>query len=173
MKYQRIYLLGFMGSGKSYVGKKLAALLEWEFLDLDEAIVKDAGMSIPEIFSRLGEGAFREMENNALHQTKQTEKMVIATGGGAPCFFDNIEWINSNGVSVFLSVDPQLLAERLLPERDSRPLIAGKSAPELKHFIEQKLSERAQFYARAHVTFHQSENGDNIAERLQKMIEKL
>ncbi|MEM6726800.1 MAG: shikimate kinase, partial [Bacteroidota bacterium] len=98
----RIYLIGFMGSGKSYYGKHLAEALGYQFVDLDETIEEKSGQSIPEIFSSQGEVAFRQMEQQVVQESTQRSKIVYATGGGAPCFFDNLERMKNGGVVLYL-----------------------------------------------------------------------
>ena len=108
-----IYLIGFMGSGKSHVGKKLAAALYAPHMDLDSLIESSTGMSIKEIFAKHSEAYFRLLERRALHNTAFGPKRIVATGGGAPCFYDNMDWINRHGLAIYLDATPQVLAERL------------------------------------------------------------
>ncbi|MCB0628949.1 MAG: shikimate kinase [Saprospiraceae bacterium] len=153
----RIYLIGFMGSGKTHTGKKLAEELGFLFLDLDLLIEAEAGMDIAEIFEQFGETHFREMERQALHFTADLEEVVISTGGGTPCFFDNIEWMNQHGTCIFLDTPARILAERLLPEREHRPLLRPYDETTLPDFIQSKLEERMYFYRQATIIFSQDE----------------
>ncbi len=149
----RIFLLGFMGSGKSHVGRELAALLKCPFHDLDARIEARAGCAVSEIFATRGEAAFRQMERDALRQLPDEEWSVVATGGGTPCFHDNMDWMNARGLTVFLDASPALLARRLFPERHKRPLIAHlNDMPALTAFIESELNQRRPFYEQAHLT---------------------
>ena len=109
----KIFLLGFMGSGKSYVGKQLAERIGLDFIDLDHWIEEQEGESIAHIFKTKGEIAFREKERDALHEMAAKENLLIACGGGTPCFFDNMEWMKKRGVVVFLQVDEGVLFSRL------------------------------------------------------------
>lgn len=168
----RIYLIGFMGSGKSYFGYQLAELFDYRFIDLDELIEKEAGMDIPAIFSQEGEDGFRQREREALHHTRHCEQTIIACGGGAPCFFDNMAWMNQHGLTIYLEASVQVLVERLLPGREHRPLIAALPEKELHAFIEKKLAGRAPIYRQAQIIFSQSRADDEIAEDLKKTIEQ-
>lgn len=147
----RIYLIGYMGSGKSTVGKGLAKELSLQFIDLDSFIEERNHKTIPEIFASLGENGFRLLEQKALHEVASFENIVIATGGGAPCFFDNMEVINKTGISVYLNGTPQILMDRLRHSKTDRPLINGKSDPELLEFIHDTLEKRNQWYKQARV----------------------
>lgn len=142
----RIYLVGFMGSGKSSLGKRLAKKLDYTFSDIDEEVEALAGISIPDIFLRHGESRFRQLEKEALHQTVHFHKAVIATGGGTPCFFDNMEFINTHGVSVYLRMSSASLAYRLEHAQKQRPLVENYAGEELLNYIEEKLQEREPFY---------------------------
>ncbi len=143
-----IFLVGFMGSGKTTLGKRLAKFLGYAFVDLDKVIETRAGESIPRYFQEHGEDAFRKLERECLQAGLPARNTVVATGGGAPCYFDNMDWMNRNGVTVYLMLSPGALASRLKGSAD-RPLIAGKSGPELVAFIEAKLAERESYYKKA------------------------
>lgn len=145
----RIYLLGFMGSGKSSLGKRLAKRLHYYFVDLDEEVEQLAGMSISDIFIRYGETHFRQLEQQALQATAQLHKAVIATGGGTPCFFDNMQFINAHGASVYLRMSPASLAYRLEHAQKKRPLVENIKGEQLLKYIEQKLGEREPYYLQA------------------------
>ena len=166
----RIYLIGFMGSGKSFVGRRLAMALEWPFIDLDEQIVASAGQSIVDIFANSGEQTFRKLEQTALHQTSHFEKAIISTGGGAPCFFDNISWMNQQGITIYLNADPSLLASRLAPQRMHRPLIKDLDDHQLITFIEQKLAERNVFYTQAKYLLSFDQNDTRLIDQIIELI---
>ena len=166
----KIFLIGFMGCGKSYVGKKLAALLGFEFLDLDSLIENTEGGTIGEIFEQRGEPYFRQIESDSLKELSKWSDLVVATGGGAACFNDNIKWMNENGVTVYLETTSQLLLERLVPQTEQRPLLRGKSESELLDFIENKVADRAFYYNQAHIIIHQSENDDEVVFEILKRI---
>ena len=146
----KIFLIGFMGSGKSTIGRKLANYLQYDFVDLDKLIENKAGMSIAEYFSKNGEESFRELERDTLQQTEFNVNTVIATGGGVPCHFDNMDWMYKEGKVVYLSMDPKALADRLKHSKVSRPLIKDLSQEELVEFITQRLVSRDVFYKKAH-----------------------
>lgn len=147
-KISKIYLVGFMGAGKTSLGKILAKKLGYAFADMDEVIENFTGKSISELFRIHGEDWFRDKETEVLRQLGLGEKnMVIATGGGAPCFNNNMEFINSTGISIFLKMSPKALSNRLLNSKKSvRPLIVNMSEKELLGYIVHKLSEREPFY---------------------------
>ena len=145
----KIYLIGFMGSGKSTIGRKLANHLHFDFVDLDRLIEIKAGMSIAEYFNAHGEEKFREFERDVLRQSVFPENTIIATGGGAPCYFNNMAWMNETGKTVYLSLEPKALANRLENAKVQRPLIKGLSGEELVNFIKLKLGSREPFYHEA------------------------
>jgi shikimate kinase len=154
----RIFLLGFMGSGKTYTGSRLALQLEIPFIDLDQHIVEQAGKSIVQIFDEDGEEHFRALERQALHQMLEFEDVVIGCGGGTPCFFDNMQWMKQHGTTIFLTLPSSILEERLLKEKDHRPLIKHlHKEGQLLAYIDLKLTERNPFYHQAEIIF----NADN------------
>jgi shikimate kinase len=144
-----IYLTGFMGSGKSHTGHLLAERLGLPFLDLDAAIEAGAGKTISEIFADDGEDAFRMLETATLRQSAELPPAVVSTGGGAPCFNDNMEWMNKHGITVFLDPPVSILLERLEMGRAHRPLL--QSANELQTFITKKLASRRHHYEKAQI----------------------
>ncbi|MFZ4863771.1 shikimate kinase [Sphingobacterium sp. Mn56C] len=150
-----IFLVGFMGSGKTTWGKKLAAKLDIPFVDLDHEIVASMGMSIPEYFEKFGEEKFRLLEREFLQKQEQREA-IISTGGGTPCYYDNMEWITQHGLALYLYHTPKSLWARLSKsDVNKRPLLKGFSEDELLTFIENKLEERAPFYEQAQLKFEQ------------------
>lgn len=147
----RIYIIGYMGCGKSTLGKRLAKELEFQFIDMDTYIEERNFKTIPQIFTDYGEEGFRKIEKKALNELSVFSNVVIATGGGAPCFFDNMDVMNETGVTIFLNIDPQILAERLINSKTERPLIKGKSKEELVIFIDETLQKRMVFYKKAQI----------------------
>ncbi len=147
----RIFLTGYMGCGKSTIGRKVAALMGMNFIDLDKYIEERNFKSVPDIFAQEGEKAFREKERLALHEVAQFEDIVIGTGGGAPCFFDNMQQMNEAGITIYLAPDNEILAYRLLKSKTERPLIAGKSREELLAFIASALEKRAPYYEQSKI----------------------
>ena len=149
-----------MGSGKSTLGKKLAAKLNLTFLDLDQLIEEQEGKTIAEIFSQHGEAYFRDLETIVLNQTiNQHQGFVLALGGGTPIFNNNMELINENGTSVYLKYNAGMLSSRLLTAKQQRPLIAGKNEIELKQFVAELLTQRESFYLQSKLVVE----GNNIS----------
>ena len=145
----KIFIIGFMGSGKSTCGKELAAKLGLKFLDLDEQIAAETGRSVGELFDKDGEEEFRRLENNALKALLDKDEMVIAAGGGTPCYFNNMELMNRNGITVYLKMSVDSLVERLSASTADRPLIRNMKGEELKNFITLNLENRENFYLQA------------------------
>lgn len=169
----RIFLTGFMGSGKSYLGKLLATRLGFGFVDLDDLIEARMGMPIFQIFEQLGEPAFRKAEAECLRSLAVRGQIVVATGGGTPCFFENLNWMNENGVTIYLATSPLVLAQRLLSEKAKRPLLAHLQDNALKNFIEGKLTERREFYERCHLQFDVPAAGDAGIEQLSNYLGRI
>jgi shikimate kinase len=151
----QIFLIGFMGSGKSHTGRELAELLQRPFVDLDQAIEADAGLDIPAIFASKGEAYFRELERDCLRTMTGPPHRVVACGGGTPCYFDNMAWMNEQGLTIYLRASAELLAERLLKGRAKRPLLQGLSPEQLPAFITEKLAARTPYYMQANVVYEQ------------------
>ena len=145
-----IFLVGFMGSGKSTVGRRLAGRLGYSFIDMDTRLEGEHGMTINEIFEKLGEKAFRELESNLLKEMVSLQDAVISTGGGLPCTGNNMDLINRKGISIYLRMEPAALLNRLTRGKSRRPLIRHLSRQELETFIREKLREREPVYLRAH-----------------------
>ena len=144
-----VYILGFMGSGKTTVGRQLAKLLKYDFIDLDKAIEEAANKSIKQIFEEDGEAHFREIEKQQLEKTFTYTATVISCGGGTPCFFDNMHLMNEHGITIYLRMNEKELYSRLKNVKHERPLLAGKTHDELLNFISEKLKEREVFYKKA------------------------
>jgi shikimate kinase len=147
-----IYIIGFMGSGKSTAGKKLASLLGWSFIDLDKRIEEQIGKTIPEIFSQLGEGYFRNVEEEVLKNLVSQTNTVISTGGGTPCHGDNLNHMLENGLTLYLKLTPGQLKSRLSESTGKRPLLKDLDEDSLLDFIEEKLALREKWYNRADIT---------------------
>lgn len=145
----RIFLIGYMGAGKTTLGRALAKELKIEFLDLDNYIEERLCKSISQIFAEKGEEGFRDIERRMLHEAGEFENVVISTGGGTPCFFDNIEYMNGQGTTVFLDVPVERLFIRLSIARKKRPLIMEKNDEELRSFITEQLAKRLPHYSKA------------------------
>lgn len=146
-----IYIIGFMGSGKSTAGRKLASLLKWSFIDLDELICKHTGRTIPEIFATDGEKKFREIESNLLQHLDLKSDTVVSTGGGTPCYPGNMDYMTASGLTVYLKLTPPQLKSRLVNAEGDRPLIRNLEPAQLLPFIETKLAERETWYNRSQI----------------------
>jgi shikimate kinase len=144
-----IFLVGFMGCGKTSWGRKLSADLAYDFIDLDHVLEAKAAMSIAEYFAANGEDAFRKLESQILKETQYPENAVVSTGGGLPCFFDNMDWMNARGQTLYIQLSPKALANRLENAKTPRPVLQGKKGEELVEFIEHKLAEREGYYLQA------------------------
>lgn len=147
-----------MGSGKSTLGNKLAREMGLTFIDLDKYIEERNCKTVPQLFTELGEPGFREKERKALEEISEFTDVIIATGGGAPCFYDNMELMNRTGITVFLDIHPSVLAERLLKSKTERPLIQGKSRTELIRFIDESLKKRMPFYSKAIIRMEKTQD---------------
>lgn len=147
----KIFLIGFMGSGKTTLGRKLASRMGYEFIDLDHKLEQQVELSIAEYFQLFGEDAFRELESEVLKKTLYPDNAIISTGGGLPCYFDNMDWMKTNGKSVYIKLSPKILADRLEAGKEERPLLQDKHGDALIDFIEQKLDEREKFYSQASI----------------------
>jgi len=148
----RIYLIGFMGAGKTTVGKKLASVLGYGFIDLDDYFEERYKIDIQGFFDKYGESLFRILEHERLLKTFDLKDVVVATGGGTPCYLNSIEEINNNGVSVYLEMAPAGIASRLINAVRKRPLIEGKTGDELINYIKKKLDDRLTYYEKAQLT---------------------
>jgi shikimate kinase len=145
----RFFLIGFMGSGKSYWGKMWGETFGLDWHDLDTEIEKISGKTIEAIFREEGELAFRKKEKQVLKQFFKRDQFILSCGGGTPCFFDNLKQMNLHGVVIYLKSSPSELADRLRHEKDARPLLKGVSDDRLEFFIAQKLEERSADYQKA------------------------
>ena len=171
----RIFLTGYMGAGKTTLGKAFAHQMNIPFIDLDWYIEERFHKTVGELFAERGETGFRELERNLLHEVAEFENVVISTGGGAPCFFDNMEFMNRMGKTVFLDVHPDVLFRRLRVAKQQRPILQGKQDDELKAFIVQALEKRAPFYRQAQYIFNADEledrrQIDTSVQRLQQLL---
>ena len=163
----KIFLIGFMGCGKTTLGKKLAKHLNYNFIDLDSYIEKKTNKTITEIFENKGEKKFRIVERESLMEVCKKDNFVIATGGGTPCFFDNMQKILDSGKVIYLKKEIEDLLGRLETEKRQRPLIKNKSVKELESFIRNKLSEREYFYKKSNYILQ----GKSICEKeIQNLI---
>ena len=149
MMPSRIILIGYMGSGKTTVGKVLSRELNLPFYDLDWYIENRMHKSIHQIFEEKGEEGFRKIERNLLHEVAECENVIISCGGGTPCFFDNIGYINQQGESVYLKCRADVLSAHLRMGKTIRPLLLNKTNEEVELFISEQLAQRENFYSQA------------------------
>lgn len=151
VRNQIIYLIGFMGSGKSTAGKKLASILGWRFIDLDKQVEAKSGKTIQAIFAQNGEKYFRNLETEELGNLISASNTIIATGGGTPCYSNNMDYMLSTGLTIYLKLNPGQLKSRLSESKGERPLIKDLKPDELLTFIEKKLAERECWYEKSEV----------------------
>lgn len=167
----RYFLIGFMGSGKTTLGKVVAEKTGYSFIDMDREIESGEGISIAQIFSKKGEKYFRQLEKECLNRIFNLKKVIVATGGGVPCFADNMEQINSNGKSIYINLTPQQLKVRLqTTDLTSRPLLSGLDDAGLLDFITDRLAERNVFYSKANFIV-EGENDDIIIDKIIDIID--
>ena len=171
----RIILIGYMGAGKTTVGKALSKELVIIFYDLDWYIENRMRKSVSQIFAERGEEGFRKIEYNMLHEVAEFEDVIISCGGGTPCFFDNMDYLNQQGQVVYLKAEPEVLYKHLLMAKVERPLLKGKSKEELLAFIKEQLEKREPFYTKARYTLDVSlmDNYDKIKTSVEKIKELL
>lgn len=145
-----LFLVGFMGAGKSTLGKELAQRLSWDFFDLDDEIERSHQRSITELFNALGEKKFRELEKVTLHSFEnKTVPFVLATGGGTPCFFDNMEWMKKKGNVLFIDIAPEELLKRLKGTETGRPVLKSLDPEKFEEEMLILLGKRRPFYLQA------------------------
>ena len=167
-----IYLIGYMASGKSTAGQKLANKLNYKFIDLDKFIESEYGKTIPQIFAEKGESEFRAYEHNMLKKIIEMNNVVIACGGGTPCFYNNIDLMNNTGVTVYIKMSVDALTSRLKTAKEERPLIKNKTEEELKKFIARQLEIREDFYHKAQDLVKGKDlNVDELVEFIKSQIE--
>ena len=144
-----IFLIGYMGAGKSAVGRALARRYGLEHIDLDWRIEQRFHQKIADMFATIGEKGFRKREQNMLHEVMGMENVVVSVGGGTPCFFDNIEQMNAEGHTIYLQGSVDVLVERIMRSQNKRPIVANKTHEELIQFVAEHLAEREPFYLQA------------------------
>ena len=151
---QRVFLIGFMGAGKTSVGKELSAKMKCSFVDLDLFIERRYHQTIRQIFKEKGEEAFREIETKALREVAEFEDVVISTGGGTPCFNQNMQFMNEQGTTVYLKVENEELVRRINLNKSARPLLKDFSGDELGRFVEETMAKRKPFYEQAKIVYY-------------------
>jgi len=155
-----------MGCGKTHIGKRLAKRLNVSFVDMDDFLEKKENRSIRTIFAEEGEAYFRQKEKECLKEMDQFENAIIATGGGTPCFFDNGDWMNINGITVYLQTPIEVIVKNLEKGIDKRPLLKGLSQKELSKFVKHKLADREAFYQNVHIVYERQVGGDEAVKEL-------
>ncbi len=167
----KVFLIGLPASGKTTTGKWLADKLGWDFLDLDQVIIKSSGKSIFEIFETQGEQAFREMEADCLRKTKELNKVIIACGGGTAAHFSNMEWMISNGMTVFLNPELTILSQRLADNSAERPYFAHLNTKEIEAKLLKLLEERQIFYSKSKIVWNKSMPTDTLYYAVNQLVE--
>ena len=162
-----VVLIGFMGAGKSTIGKNLAEMLGFPFVDTDECIEQKENNSISSIFEKKGEVQFREMEADLIRSLNVNDKMVLAVGGGLPVYHDNMQFLNSHGYTIYLKHEADELAKRLKKEREHRPLLAKLTDKELLEYVTWMLEKRARVYEQSKLILPTSEQ--NMAQILDRI----
>lgn len=168
---RRIILIGYMGSGKTTVGKALSKATGMMFYDLDWYIESRMRKTVSQIFAERGEEGFRQIEYNMLHEVAEFENVIISCGGGTPCFFDNMDYLNQQGDVVYLKATPETLYKHLLMAKVERPLLKDKTPEQLIDYITEHLKERAPFYEKARHTLDVNvlDNYDKIAVSVERI----
>jgi len=148
----KIYLVGYMGAGKTTTARRLAQRLGWEVADTDALFEEKYKISVNDFFNKYDEPLYRKLESEVLKATEGLENVVVSTGGGTACYFDNMEWMNSHGLTVFLHISPKVAVDRVIHSRHKRPLAEGKSEEELTEFVNSHYASRMPFYEQARIT---------------------
>ena len=168
---KQLYLIGYMGSGKSTIGSILATKLDWSYIDLDHLIETRIGLTIPEIFQRYDEEKFRTLESSALHSLSDNDKVVISVGGGAPCHNNNVKVMCENGMVIYLKVPVEVLEQRILNDSvNIRPIINQWGKENLLDNIRQHLRKREHYYNRAHHIIDASRREDQVVAEILTII---
>lgn len=172
---RRIIIIGYMGAGKTTVGRTLAAELGIEFYDLDWYIESRMRKTVKQLFDEVGEEGFRKIEHNMLHEVAEFENVVISCGGGTPCFFDNMAYMNQQGDTVYLKASPEILYKHLKMGKSVRPLLLNKTPEEVQVFITEQLANREPYYSRAKYTVNVNlmDNHDKIRMSVEKVKQLL
>ena len=172
---RRIILIGYMGSGKTTVGRQLAKRLGLMFYDLDWYITNRMRRTVAQIFEESGEEGFRKIEHAMLHEVAEFEDVVLSCGGGTPCFFDNMDYLNRMGETVYLKASPEVLYAHLKMGKSVRPLLLGKTPEEVEAFVKEQLAQREPYYSKAKHTLDVNvlDTYDKIKISVEKIIKML
>ena len=152
LNLNRIYIVGYMGAGKTTAARRLAQRLGWEVADTDALFEEKYKISVNDFFNKYDEPLYRKLESEVLKSTESMENVVVSTGGGTACYFDNMEWMNQHGLTVFMRISPQAAVDRVIHSRHKRPLVEGKSEEELTEFVNKHYASRLPFYEQAKIT---------------------
>ncbi len=166
----RVFLIGYMGSGKTTIGRLLAEQLGFSFIDLDTYIENRFQKKVRDIFAQQGEEKFREIEHRMLAEVSEMENIVVSTGGGAPCFHDNMRLINESGISIYIKSSAKDLAKRLSKAKDKRPLLHGKTDEDLPLFIQEMLTAREPFYTQATYIINNNEKAETAVTEILNLL---
>ena len=172
---RRIILIGYMGSGKTTVGRQLAKRLGLMFYDLDWYITNRMRRTVAQIFEESGEEGFRKIEHAMLHEVAEFEDVVLSCGGGTPCFFDNMDYLNRMGETVYLKASPEVLYAHLKMGKSVRPLLLNKTPEEVEEFVKEQLAQREPYYSKAKHTLDVNvlDTYDKIKISVEKIIKML
>lgn len=172
---KRIFLIGYMGAGKTTAGRELARKMNLEFIDMDHYIQSRYQKTVGQLFAEYGEAEFRNIEHKILKEVADIEDVVISTGGGTPCFFDNMDYMNKTGLTIYLKASAKALSERLNACKEKRPLIKDKNEEELYMFVIDSLQKREPWYAKAQIVFGTEElvSREDVDVYVQRLIEAL
>ena len=163
----RIYFVGYMGAGKTTAARRLANRLGWEVADTDALFEEKYKISVCDFFNKYDEPLYRKLESEVLKETENLKNTVISTGGGTACYFDNMDWMNQHGLTIFLRISEKAVIDRLLHAKRKRPLAIGKTEAELTEFVSKHYTSRLPFYEKAQITV-KAEDFD-----LEKLIEMI
>ena len=166
----RIYIVGYMGAGKTTAARRLAQRLGWEVADTDDLFEEKYKISVCDFFNKYDEALYRKLESEVLKSTESLENVVISTGGGTACYFDNMDWMNQHGLTIFLRISQKAVVDRLVHAKRKRPLAEGKTEEELAAFVEQQYIGRLPFYEQSRITVKAE---DLDLDSLVKQIEEL
>lgn len=166
----RVYLVGYMGAGKTTLSRRLATLLGMESADLDEMFEVRYKISIPDFFRKYDEALFRRLESQLLKETSGTDNIIYSTGGGTACFYDNMDWMNRHGITVYLQMDPVSIVHRLTHARKKRPLVESKTGDELLEFVREHLRQRNIYYGQAKIIVKgESVDANSLASQIREI----
>ena len=164
----KIYFVGYMGAGKTTTARRLAQRLGWDVVDTDDLFEEKYKISVCDFFNKYDEDLYRKLESEVLKSTESMENVVISTGGGTACYFDNMDWMNQHGATVFLRISQKAVVDRLLHAKRKRPLSIGKSEDDLTVFVEQHYTSRLPFYEQARITVKSEDlDLDNLVRQIE------